>query len=424
MLVDGLLERVALARDVAILQLPHVTAVYWSLYRLGRWHSPPLTRRQPWQWYLRRAPKTAMALWTHGGDPWTKKQGNGTGTAQWGLMVGSVFELLLTDLYREGWVSEAREMQAFIEKRIGVWLKMPFPYGSEFAWDSTGHEEIATWMLRFGKLREAEQTTAAVTAYVSLSSHWAYCGSARRWWDFTINGALQRGNERGLHHYAAALNSVPIFELAQRATDDDERVALEAAAAPAAARSPTCGRTARRAWRGTATGAEARHQRRLGVGFYGHWKHAGSYFVLGGARVARIGCDVTEIAPPPPAAAAVAACADAATLKLVPRDAFRRRLYVQPVALMLVVDGAAIATAAVHLGGGARAHAAAVGGAARRGPRDADAHRRRRRRRPRAAQVRRAVRLRAERAERRRRRGRPPPPLGGDEATLEVELLS
>ena len=38
---------------------------------------------------------------------------------------------------------------------MAVWLKMPFPYGSEFAWDSTGHEEISTWMLRFGRAREA-----------------------------------------------------------------------------------------------------------------------------------------------------------------------------------------------------------------------------------------------------------------------------
>ena len=40
---------------------------------------------------------------------------------------------------------------------MGVWLRMPFPYGSEFAWDSTGHEEIATWLTRFGKLDEARQ---------------------------------------------------------------------------------------------------------------------------------------------------------------------------------------------------------------------------------------------------------------------------
>ena len=35
------------------------------------------------RYYLTHAHKTAMALWTHGGDPWTKKQGNGVGTTQW-----------------------------------------------------------------------------------------------------------------------------------------------------------------------------------------------------------------------------------------------------------------------------------------------------------------------------------------------------
>ena len=70
---------------------------------------------------------------------------------------------------------------------MATWLKMPFPYGSEFSWDSTGHEEISTWMLRFGKAKEARQTLDAVAAYVSLTPHWAFCGSARRWWDLTTN---------------------------------------------------------------------------------------------------------------------------------------------------------------------------------------------------------------------------------------------
>ena len=169
--------------------------MYWSLYRVGRWHTPALTRHQSWQWYLRRAHKTAMALWTCGGDPWTKKVGGGIGTTQWGLMVvsaapfqprrsnrtrlplppplattgplrpkptaalshmpsptrkhtsihvqGSIFELLLSDLMLEGWTSEAEQLQLTVEKRMAVWLKMPFPYGSEFSWDSTGHEEIS-----------------------------------------------------------------------------------------------------------------------------------------------------------------------------------------------------------------------------------------------------------------------------------------
>ena len=165
---------------------PHVTAVYWSLYRLGRYHQPPLVQLHNWSWYLTRAHATAVALWTRGGDPWTKKQGGGVGTAQWGVMVGSVFELLLTDLWREGWEREARALQETVERRMAVWLRMPFPYGSEFSWDSTGHEEISTWMLRFGRAREARQTLDAVAAYVSLTPHWAYCGSARRWWDLTI----------------------------------------------------------------------------------------------------------------------------------------------------------------------------------------------------------------------------------------------
>ena len=103
-----------------------------------------------------------MALWTHGG---------GIGTAQWGLMVGSVFELVLTDLYREGWLEAARELQLSVERRMATWLKMPFPYGSEFAWDSTGHEEISTWMLRFGKLAEARQTLDAITACAPPPPH-------------------------------------------------------------------------------------------------------------------------------------------------------------------------------------------------------------------------------------------------------------
>ena len=85
--------------------------MYWTLYRLGRHFSPPLTRTRDWQWYLRRAHATALAVWTRGGDPWTKKTGGGIGTSQWGLMVGSVFELVLSDLWKEGWEAEARSLQ-------------------------------------------------------------------------------------------------------------------------------------------------------------------------------------------------------------------------------------------------------------------------------------------------------------------------
>ncbi|EOD31861.1 hypothetical protein EMIHUDRAFT_231298 [Emiliania huxleyi CCMP1516] len=97
---------------------PHVTAVYWSLYRLGRRFRPARVRRHGWRWYLQRAHGTAMGMWEHGGEVFPHEQqrvagqawskvGNGQGTAQWGLMVGSIFESLLRDLLLEGWANEA-----------------------------------------------------------------------------------------------------------------------------------------------------------------------------------------------------------------------------------------------------------------------------------------------------------------------------
>jgi len=211
-----------------------VTAVYWSLYRLGRRFRPARVRRHGWRWYLQRAHGTAMGMWEHGGEVFPHEQqrvagqawskvGNGQGTAQWGLMVGSIFESLLRDLLLEGWAKEAAELQQVMERRVHRWLSMPFPYGSEFAWDNTGHEEIATWLLAYGHDAQAAQTADAVSAYTSLSPHWAYCGSARRWWDFAINGDARpkyNGNERVLHHYAGALNSVVLFDRALVARED------------------------------------------------------------------------------------------------------------------------------------------------------------------------------------------------------------
>jgi len=336
---------------------PHVAAVYLSLYRLARWHSPPLARAADWQWYLRQAHRTALALWTRGGDPWSKRQGGGQGTAMWGVMVGSVFDSVLMDLLREGWTAEAGELQLAVEKRMRVWLSMPFPYGSEFAWDSTGHEEIATWMARFGHAAKARQTADAVTAYVSLGANWAYCGSARRWWDFTINGEGERGNSRTFHHYAAALNSIPLFEQALREPGDAWLWRLAGCAGGGTLTNIRGDGSASMGWHGDPDRLRLdKFSADFGVGFYGHAKHAGAYLScsaeLGWLCV---GCDAR---PAPEAAAALSngsACELADSLALVTRDAFSRRLFLQPVGeLLLQLDGGRFEVAELRLRGARR----------------------------------------------------------------------
>ncbi len=184
---------------------PHVEAVYWSLYRVGRHHSPPLTRRAGWEWYLRQAVRTSVAMWTFGG--------RGRDTSRWGLMVGSIFSLILDDAKREGWDAEVKELETIVSARVKHWLSLPFPFGSEFPWDSTGHEEITTWMLERAELVAANRTVQAVLAYASVLPSWAHCGSARRYWDFVINGKTSWGNEREYHHYGSTLNAVAVLAL-------------------------------------------------------------------------------------------------------------------------------------------------------------------------------------------------------------------
>ena len=143
---------------------------------------------------------------------------------RWGLMVGSVFASILDDLENEGWAKEASELKQVMEKRIEFWQSLTFPFGSEMAWDNTGHEEIYTWLHRIGDEAGSRSTVQAILAYDGLFPHWAVSGSARRWWDFFINGKTNIGNERVYHHYAAALNSVPLWSYAITTTFDTDRL--------------------------------------------------------------------------------------------------------------------------------------------------------------------------------------------------------
>lgn len=207
-------------------------------------------------------------------------------------------------------------------------------------------------MLRFGKLPEARQTLGAITAYVSATPHWAYCGAARRWWDFTINGATMRGNERVMHHYAAALNSIPIYDHAMRHPSDDWLWRLAACAGGGTLTNIRADGSASMGWHGDPDLlVRDAYSADFGVGFYGHWKNAGAYLACtSGLGWLCVGCDLSAIKPAHAAALANgSACASTSEMRLVPRDGFRRKFYLSPLGVLMTLDGAAFDSAVLTL---------------------------------------------------------------------------
>ncbi|KAK9811264.1 hypothetical protein WJX72_000834 [[Myrmecia] bisecta] len=167
---------------------PHQTAVYWSMYHAAE-NNDLLQTAQPALWYLKKAVFTIQGMMSRA--PYY---------AQFGLMVGSVFREVLLELEREGLTDEAATVRGMMQKRAehgmdlgpytgacpdppGVcacnqttngtyllsckgWVDNRFPFGSEFAWDSTGQEEIYVWGRYFGLANVSETALDAVLAFM------------------------------------------------------------------------------------------------------------------------------------------------------------------------------------------------------------------------------------------------------------------
>jgi hypothetical protein len=191
---------------------PHQAAVYWALYRLARDHEG-LVMAHPWDWYLRQAQKTAMAMGTHGGPP-------PGGLQQFGQMVGDVYLNILDDCRREGLTAEADELERYERGRAEHFRSLKYPYGSEMPWDSTGQEEVYTLCRRFGFRDKAQQTVDAVLAYDPLVPNWGYNGTARRYFDEAVNGTAFPDIMRLLHHYGGAQNAIPLLGAYRDHPDD------------------------------------------------------------------------------------------------------------------------------------------------------------------------------------------------------------
>jgi len=188
----------------------HPTAIYYSLYRIAR-DNPNMITLHPWSWYLLQAYRTYLGM-----------QQFAPGYAYFGLMVGSVFLRVMDALQIEGYTTEFEQMAKLQKARATIWQSLPFPFGSEFPWDSTGQEEIYLSAQRFGMYTLSNSTLNAVLAYAHSVPNWGYHGAARRYWDYVFNGCseLDQGIERVLHHYGSGLNALPLMQAYDMNPDD------------------------------------------------------------------------------------------------------------------------------------------------------------------------------------------------------------
>ena len=189
---------------------PHVAAAYWVLYRLARDHQGLVTNH-PWDWYLRHAYETSMAMTKYAGD-----------LGEFGQMEGDIFVEILNDLQREEMKTEADTLEAKMRERADKWKQQAYPYGSEMPWDSTGQEEVYAWMKYFGYQDKADVTLNAILGYDPAIPSWGYNGSARRYWDFIYGGKAGKTGrlERQLHHYGSGLNAIPLLHEYREHPDD------------------------------------------------------------------------------------------------------------------------------------------------------------------------------------------------------------
>lgn len=291
---------------------PHVAAAWWVLYRLSR-NNNGLVDGEAWDVYLDRAWRTGIAMVEHAPR-----------YAQFGQMDGSVFLFILRDLQREGLTAAATELEAAMRGRADIWRSLAFPFGSEMPWDSTGQEEVYVWCRYFGYDEKARVTLDAILAYMPTVAHWGYNGSARRYWDFQYAGKLRRV-ERQLHHYGSGLNAIPVLTEYRDHPDDFHLLRVGYGGLLGSIANVTedgFGPSAFHAWPSTLR--IDGYSGDYGPGFYGHAINAATYVVqhpeFGWLA---FGGNLTE---------------SNGTVRVVPLDAARSRIYIASLGLWLTLD--------------------------------------------------------------------------------------
>lgn len=76
----------------------------------------PSLSQTTWSWYLSQAVLTITAM-----------LGGGVGYTDVGLMGETVFVMVLSDLKREGWTSQASTIESLMLARAKVWSTQSYP---------------------------------------------------------------------------------------------------------------------------------------------------------------------------------------------------------------------------------------------------------------------------------------------------------
>jgi len=325
---------------------PHQIASYWAMYHVARHTTIPT--RMPWGWYLYRAAKTALKL----------------GRSTVGFMDGTVAREVLDALLWEGsnatggganatFAALGATLRENMQARQAHWAATPYPYGSEFGFDTTGQEEVVVWNLYFGNESVAKKTVDHVLSYMRNSPTWAYHGGARSWGDIGNNGkylaAYSTGcADRGQMHYRSGLNMIPLIEW-YRLHPEEGTFLLEVAMGAISGQMTNILPSTSKASPGSTSMMFHvmphvmdfdPHSGDYGLGFFGNALESGAYYV----RSATLGelcflCDYARARAPAehtdaPQHAAVEH-GGAQPVRIVPKDAYRIAVFLEPWGLYL-----------------------------------------------------------------------------------------
>jgi hypothetical protein len=324
---------------------PHHVTTYLALYYAAR-HTT-LKTRMKWDWYLMRAANTTMKF----GRPSVGVMDDTT----FREILNAVAEESAADPSRVDFANATRVITANMYSRASGRFSQPYPYGSEFAFDTTGQEAVVVWLLYFANKTNtmaaaAKDTVDHVLSYMRSSATWAYNGGSRSWGDLGNNGKWQATaganfETRGNFHYRSGLNSIPLLEW-YRINPDDFFLAEVALGAHAGQMNSI-----------DETGAPGMmmhmephildfdpHSGDFGLGFFGCSVEAASYFI----QHPQYGslCFLCNIAP---TQQDLRQPSRAAAVTIQPVDLYKRRVYIEPLGLYLVLDAGTFASLELDL---------------------------------------------------------------------------